>query len=126
MKKQILIIEDDTTLLGTLTAKFEAEGFVVESYTDAADAFKAMKDKKPDLILTDLVMHDIDGFAVLTKLKNDPSLVQIPAIVLSNQGEPSDITRATELGAKDFIVKADNSLEDIVTKVSKFLHPKKK
>jgi DNA-binding response OmpR family regulator len=121
MKKKILIIEDDNMLLSALLEWFSNEGYDVRGSTSIKDAFLKIEHKKPDVILTDLIMADLDGFDVLKKVKSNPDLNSISVIVLSNSGEDKDAEKAVSLGARDFIPKSDLSLKEIVKRVNKII-----
>ncbi len=119
--KNILIIEDETMLQEALISKMTSEGFAVRGCTNAKDAFKLMEEIKPDLILTDLVIGNVDGFEILRMLKENFHYRKIPVFVLTNLTEGEDSERAKALGAEDFIIKSETSLKDIVKKVKRVL-----
>lgn len=108
-------------LLSALVEWFSDEGYDVRGSASIKDAFLQIENKKPDVILTDLIMADLDGFDVLKKVKSNPDLNSISVIVLSNSGEDKDAERAVSLGAKDFIPKSDLSLKEIVKRVNKII-----
>ena len=120
-KKQIAIIDDDNMLKEALTDNLEGEGIVVSWYTSANQAFEAMRENKPDVILLDLVMADMDGFETLQVLNSDPDFDKVPVIILSNLGDKEHIDRAKDLGAKNFMVKAELSLKQITNRVKKVM-----
>ena len=82
--KKILIIEDETMLQETLIEKLSSEGYSVRGCVSAEDAFDLIKEDKPDLILTDLVLNNVDGFEILRILKENFNLNDIPVMVLTN------------------------------------------
>ncbi|MCK5027291.1 MAG: response regulator, partial [Candidatus Pacebacteria bacterium] len=93
------------------------EGFDVDSAIDAEQAFDALKKKKPEIILLDLILPGVDGFEILTQIKADDNLKDIPVMVISNLGQKEDIDRAMELGAVDFLIKANYTLDEIISRV---------
>lgn len=121
VSRKILIIEDERMLREALVENLVGEGYVVTGCESAEAAFKHIMIEEPDIILTDLVMANIDGFEVLQKLQSDKHLHAIPVLVLSNLGEKADVDRALSLGAKDFLVKSDLSLSEIADRVKKVL-----
>jgi PleD family two-component response regulator len=121
MNKKILIAEDDNFLANAYRIKFEKSGFEVEIATDGKLALASLINFIPDVILLDLIMPNLDGFGVLAELKKNEKLSKIPVIVTSNLGQKEDMEKAKKLGAKDFFVKSDTSIGDIVTKVSSFI-----
>jgi DNA-binding response OmpR family regulator len=119
MKKKILIIEDDNMLSGALSEWLLDEGFEVRVSGGVAEAFEEIAIDKPDVILTDLVMADFDGFEVLRRVKENSQLKNVLVLVMSNSGQDEDVEKATLLGAKDFMIKSDLSLKEIVKRVKK-------
>ena len=83
-----------------------------------------MKSGKPDLVLLDLILPGIDGFEVLSKMKEDPELQGIPVIILSNLGQRDDVQKGIDLGAKDYLIKAHFTPGEIVEKIKATLSAK--
>ncbi len=121
---KILVIEDDKFLRELLVRKLFNSGFEVESDIDAAGTFKILESWMPDIILLDLILPGEDGFSVLEKLKKDKKFASVPVIILSNLGQQEDVDRAMALGAIDFMVKANFTLDEIIEKVNKSLNLK--
>jgi len=121
---KIMIVEDDKFLRELLVRKLYSEGFAVESAIDATGAFEILKRFTPSIILLDLILPGIDGFEILSRIKKDNTLVAIPVVILSNLGQEEDIERAMSLGAVDFMVKANFTLDEIVSKVRKIFSGK--
>ena len=115
--KHILIAEDEEAYSRVLKYKLEDEGFTVSTAINGVEALKGAQNKKPDLLLLDLIMPVMDGFEVLEKWSKDAVLKKIPVIVLSNLGQEKDIKRTTALGAKDYFIKSDVDLVKVVEKV---------
>lgn len=116
-KRKILVVEDDKFLRELFVRKMFNEGFDVDSAIDAEQAFDVLKNKKPEIILLDLILPGVDGFEILTQIKEDPNLKDIPVMVISNLGQKEDIDRAMELGAVDFLIKANYTLDEIIARV---------
>ncbi len=116
-KGKILVIEDDKFLRELLVRKLLGEGFSAESAIDATSAFDILSRWTPDIILLDLILPGEDGFSILEKLKKDKKFADIPVIILSNLGQQEDIDRAMALGAQDFMVKANFTLDEIIGKI---------
>lgn len=116
--KKILVVEDDAFLIKAYQVKLAKSNFKVEIAKDGEEAMEKLKEFSPDLILLDLVMPKMDGFAVLEALRADEKLSQIPVMVASNLGQKEDIEKAKRLGAKGFVIKSDMSLDEILKKVS--------
>ena len=75
--------------------------------------------------MLDLILPGIDGFEVLTKIHENPDTKDVPVIVLSNLGQDSDIKRAKELGAADFLIKANFSIDEVIDRIKKLIAEKK-
>lgn len=103
--KKILLAEDDKPMSRTMRIKLTKLGFEVVVAENGADAIQATKDKTFDLILLDIMMPEVDGFAVLEDLKSRG--VKTPVIVTSNLSQPQDAKKAKELGAVDYFVKSN-------------------
>lgn len=123
-KSKILIVEDDKFLRDLIVQKLHKEGFAVLEAIDGENGIKVTKEKKPDLILLDLILPGLDGFEVMKILKSDPATSQVPIIVLSNLGQKEDMDRALAGGAEDFMVKAHFTPGEIITKIKSVLKTK--
>lgn len=120
-RKKILIIEDEEMLSTMYKVKFENEGYEVHTANNGADGIEAAPKILPDLILLDIIMPKIDGFAVLKKLKEDPKTKNVPVILLTNLGQDEDITRGKELGSAGYLIKANNTPSEVVDKIKTFI-----
>jgi len=115
--KKILIVEDDKFLRELIVRKLKEENFNITEAIDGEEGIKKIKEEKPDLILLDLILPGIDGFEVLSKMKEDMSLSQIPVIILSNLGQKDDVERGFKLGVVDYLIKAHFTPGEIIEKV---------
>jgi DNA-binding response OmpR family regulator len=118
MAKTILIIEDDKFLRELIAQKLIKEGYEISEAIDGEEAMKKVREEKPNLVLLDLILPGIDGFEVLSKMKEDPALAQIPVIILSNLGQKEDVERGLKLGAVDYLIKAHFTLGEIIEKIN--------
>ncbi|MFA6272293.1 MAG: response regulator [Patescibacteria group bacterium] len=116
-KKRILIIEDEVALLYALQSKLTMEGFEVEAHSTGKEGLKAIRASKFDLLILDIILPDTDGFEILKTVKSDPKTKDIPAVIISNLSEKSNISRGISLGAKDYLPKSEYHLNDIVEKI---------
>lgn len=119
--KKILIAEDEDILLNVLKDRFEAEGWKVSVAINGEEAIKIIKESPPDLVLLDLLMPKKNGFEVLKEINDNPELKNLPIIVLSNLGGDDDIKKALSLGAKDYFVKTQHPMSEVVEKVENLL-----
>src|SRR3989344_2457488 len=116
-QKKVLIVEDDNFLRSVTAKRLEEEGYAVAVAVDGESALVTAQDAKPDLILLDLLLPGLDGFAVLGKLKAHDDLKKVPVIVFSNLGQKEDIEKAKLLGAEQFLIKANFTLDDVMDKI---------
>ncbi|MCK9344742.1 MAG: response regulator [Candidatus Pacebacteria bacterium] len=121
LNKKLLIVEDDEHVAKVYDVKFSKEGYQTVFATNGEDAIAKITTEKPDLIILDLMMPLKDGFGVLEEIKKNPDLARIPVIVLSNLGQPSDQERALALGANEYLVKVNYSMQEVVDKVKSYL-----
>lgn len=115
---KILVVEDDKFLASAYKVKLEKEGNEVVISKDGKEALLALDNFSPNVIVLDLVMPNMDGFDFLKNIKADEKHKNIPVVVASNLGQKEDIDKALELGASDFIIKSDLSMEGVVKKIS--------
>ena len=85
------------------------------------DVYKRQKEGHPDLVLLDLILPGIDGFEVLAQKREDPFMVSIPVIILSNLGQKEDVDKGLSLGAADYLIKAHFTPGEIIEKVRNHL-----
>ncbi len=119
--KLILIVEDDPILKNLLGHTFAGKYQALYA-SNGAEALTLFEQYKPALVMLDLLMPGVDGFAVLEGVRGrTDALKDVPIIVVSNLGQEKDIERAKSLGATDYLVKAENSIDEIVAKIDKAL-----
>ena len=119
--KKMLIFEDDIMLREMYTKKFLDSGFEVLAMPDASNAVADAKKNKPDIILMDIIMPKIDGFDATKNLMSDPQTSHIPILIVSNLGDPATIQKALWFGAKDIVVKANLTPDQLVKKMQAVL-----
>ncbi len=123
-KKSVLIVEDDQFFSGLVAQKLNQAGFEVLLAGGGEEALNVLKEKNPSLIILDLMMPGMDGFEVLSRLKKDEKTKEIPTVVLSNLGQRDEVDRAISLGADDFLIKVNFTLDEIVEKVKEIIQKK--
>ena len=119
--KKILIIEDDPFLSEMYATKFTQNGFKIEVAIDGKSGLDKIKEFKPDLILLDIVLPKMDGFTVLSKIKKDPQLKDVPVVLLTNLGQKSEVEKGLSLGAEEYIIKAHYTPTAVVNRVKEIL-----
>ncbi|HLD31649.1 MAG TPA: response regulator [Patescibacteria group bacterium] len=120
-KVGVLLVEDDVFLANIYKTKFEMEGFNVFLAENGEAALEEVKKKKPEIILLDILLPKLDGFAVLEKIKADKTTKDIPVILLTNLGQKDDVEKGLEMGAVDYLIKAHFKPSEVVDKVKKVL-----
>lgn len=121
MKNKILIIEDEKILAEMYKEKFEAEGFSVFLAFDSQEGFEMAKKEKPELILLDILLPSENGVSLLQKIKKDNNISKIPVIAFSNYDDQKTKKEAMELGAIDYIIKANHAPQEIIDKIKNYL-----
>lgn len=116
-KKKVLLIEDEEIITDLLKRKLAKEGYQVDVASDGEEGLEKLKKNRPDLVLLDIVMPKLGGFEVMEKIRKDKKLDGMPIIIISNSGQPVELDRAKELGASDWLVKAQFDPQEVIDKV---------
>ena len=122
--KHILIIEDNAFINSAYGTKFNRENIPYKIAADGEEALTKLQDeagKLPAVIILDLILPKKNGFEVLSVIKNDPRIKMIPIIVITNLNQEIERRRAMELGASEYLVKADTKIDTLVDKVRKYM-----
>jgi len=114
---KVLLIEDEEMLSDMYKMKFTAEGFKFLRGKDGEIGLELAKKEKPDIILLDVIMPKVDGFAVLKELKKDAATKNIKVLLLTNLGQDEDIRKGKAMGADGYLVKANFTPAQVVEKV---------
>ena len=105
IKYHVLIVEDDIDVAEMLDAYFRVQGYDVTTVNWGEDALKACRDRRPDLVILDIRLPDIDGYEVARQLRGTRRTEDIPIIFLTEKRSRSDRLQGLELGADDYITK---------------------
>lgn len=119
--KTIMLIEDDLFLRQFYANKLKEQKFAIETASDGEEGMLKIREKKPDMILLDLIMPKKDGFSVLRDISEDDSLKNIPVIIFSTLGQESDMEKAKTLGAKDYMDKSFFNFEGLLKKINMYI-----
>lgn len=119
--EKIVFIEDERTLQKMLSETLKEAGYSVLTASDGETGLSLVKQESPDLVLLDLILPKMSGFAVLEELKKDEKAKDIPVMVLTNLETAEDVEKVIALGATTYLVKANYDLPDIVEKVKEVL-----
>ncbi|QQS44554.1 response regulator [Candidatus Roizmanbacteria bacterium] len=113
----ILLADDDTFFQKFYQSQLTAKGYEVSVAVDGTDAMAKLHEKKPDILILDLIMPQKDGFEVLTEMSQEPSLKNIPVLIFSTLGQEKDVQHAMELGAKGYVNKSFFDFDALVAKI---------
>lgn len=122
--KKILILEDEEIILDLLSNRLSGQGYEVKTARNGKEGMLMMEKEIPDLVLTDVVMPEKNGFDVISEMKQNELLRNVPIIIISNSGQPVEIDKAKELGVSDWVIKTEFDPQEIIQKVDKVLRTK--
>lgn len=117
MKSRVLIIEDDAVLGSVITEKLNASGYDASLVTDGAIGIETIRATHPDIVLLDILLPTKNGYEIMEEISRDESIRGIPVVIISNSGQPVEIERMIKLGAKDYLIKAQFTPEEVLEKV---------
>lgn len=121
---RILIIEDEKILAEMYKDKFEEEGFVIDLAFSSEEAINYLKEKKPDLILLDILLPKENGISFLKRMREIDEVSEVPVVAFSNYDEPRTRKEAFELGVKAYLIKTQYTPKELLEEVKKFLKEK--
>lgn len=119
-KKKVLIVEDEESLLKLESILLTSKGYDVRGVSNGQEALDAIAEEKPDLVLLDIMLPEIDGFEVCQRIKDDPETKEIPVIMLTAKKSREDMARGEKVGADWYITKPFKSVMVIET-IQRFL-----
>lgn len=122
--KKILLIEDDQTLSSLIKVRLEKEGYELRTVSDGAAALAIVEKEHPDFILLDFELPHKNGLEVLEEIRNSTGNGSVPVVVISNSGSPVEVFRFQKLGVRDYFIKVDLNLDEMVKIVRKYLPEK--
>ena len=119
MAYRVLVVDDDPMVTRLVRINLELENFEVEEAWDGKTAMRMMRDNRPDLLVLDIIMPQMDGWEILKLVREDEQLHDLPVVVLTAKVQEEDIARGWRMGADGYIVKPFNPviLADALRKV---------
>lgn len=114
---KIIIVEDDNTLATLYKKELEKGGHTATIVADS-EAVVQIGQQKPDIILLDIIMPNVNGLDILRELKVDPTLAGLPVILLTNVAEDAAIAKGLELGAYGYLLKSETTPDQILTRIN--------
>lgn len=118
---KILIIEDDLLMQRMYEKIFKFAGLEVELVDNGKEGLKKARSDSPSVILLDIMMPEMNGLEVLEEIKKDSKISHIPVAMLTNLSENKDAKKALSMGAEKYVVKSDQSPEELVSLVKGML-----
>jgi CheY-like chemotaxis protein len=119
--KTILLVEDDPFVVDIYTTKLVSAGFKVEVAEDGEEAIRKLKEKKPDLLLLDIVLPNIDGWELLRMIRTELEMEDLKVVVLSNLSQKEEIQKGQSFGVIKYFVKASFTPSEVVEEIKKIL-----
>ena len=125
MPKKILVVDDEPDILKIVIFRLEKIGYEVDQAADGEEALGLIKDKKPDVVLLDIMMPKLNGLDVLAQMKKDAEMKKIPVIILTALIQ--DLTKVKSLmgGADDYLMKSEVMPGEVIKKVEGVLEKAK-
>ena len=117
----VLLIEDDKSLIEMYQLRFKEDNFNLLLAEDGATGLELARTRHPSIILLDIMLPKMDGFAVLTELKKTDDTKSIPVLMMTNLGQQADIEKGHELGADDYVVKSSLTPSQVSEKIKTFI-----
>jgi DNA-binding response OmpR family regulator len=108
---KVLVVDDDPVILELLRLNFEMEGFEVVSACDGRAGFDRAVSEAPDLVISDIMMPNVDGLEMLQQLRAEPGTAELPVLLLSAKAQQNEVQRGLDLGADDYVTKPFDPLE---------------
>lgn len=121
---KILLVEDDPFLSSLLKNRLIKEGLEVSLAKDGEEASKSLRTGKFDLLLLDIILPKKSGFELMDEIREDPQLEKTRVIIISNLGQPEDVTRGRQSGAIEYFIKAKTSIDELVSRVKEITQEK--
>jgi len=119
--KTILLVEDDPFVVDIYTTKLESAGFSVGVAEDGEEALRKLKEKKPDLMILDIVLPNIDGWELLKMIRSELGMEDLKVVVLSNLTQKEEVQKGINLGVIRHFVKASFTPSEVVEEIKKIL-----
>jgi DNA-binding response OmpR family regulator len=123
-KVKVAIIEDDMAIVQMYRTKFESEGYEVATAADGITGLELIDTFLPDIILLDLMMPNMNGLDMLSRLRNQPGGRDAKVVVLTNMGDTETATKVYKMAANDYIVKAEMTPKQVAERVKALLDKK--
>ena len=119
--EKVLLVEDDQFLIDIYTTKLKSEGFDLLLAQEGEEALEKIKNDKPDLVILDIVLPNVDGWQVLKQIKDIQGAEKIKILVLSNLGQKEEVEKGLKLGADKYLIKSNFTPSQVVAELKKLI-----
>jgi len=119
--KNILLVEDDPFLVDLYSTRLKVAEFEIGVATTGKEALEKLRERKPDLLVLDIVVPTIDGWEVLHEIRKDERFNDLKIFVLSNLDQKGDIQKAYEFGVTKYLIKAHYTPTEVIEEIKKVL-----
>lgn len=118
---KILLVEDEPFLTDIYTTKLEKSGYKVKLVTEGDKVLDALEEFKPNLLVLDIILPNLDGWEVLKKMREKEEFKKLPVIILSNLSQKQEVMKGLDLGATKYLIKAHYTPTELVEEIKKIL-----
>lgn len=108
---RILAVDDEPNIVRLIQVNLERHGYQVETANNGAQALAKIKANRPDLLVSDVMMPEMDGFELLANVRRDPALMDLPVIMLTAKAQDKDVLEGYKTGADMYLTKPFNPQE---------------
>lgn len=108
---RILVTDDEPNIVRLIQVNLERQGFTVETANNGAQALEKIRANRPDLLVSDVMMPEMDGFELLSNIRRDPLLENLPVIMLTAKAQDRDVLEGYTRGADMYLTKPFNPIE---------------
>ena len=117
---RILAVDDEVNIVRLIKVNLERHGFTVETANNGLEALNKIKESRPDMLVSDVMMPEMDGFELLSSIRRDPLLMDLPVIMLTAKAQDANVMEGYTRGADMYLTKPFNPME-LVTFVKRIL-----
>lgn len=110
-KQTVLVVDDDPLILRVVATVLDLEEYEVVTATSAEEALDRLESARPDLVVSDVMMPEMDGFELCEKIRSDPAMATLPIILLTARDSDEDRRRGAEVGGGAYLTKPFSPLE---------------
>ncbi len=108
---RVLVVDDEVNIVRLIQVNLERQGYQVETANNGVQALAKIRDNRPDLLVSDVMMPEMDGFELLANVRRDPVLNDLPVIMLTAKAQDADVMRGYTHGADMYLTKPFNPAE---------------